>query len=163
MQEMARAIMVQALTMSANVPVGDVGHRQNIWGARGRFVRRLSTGCRSSARVRIVGRSTISSWGSFWALRATLISNKVASEGVPMDVGRVGWHDDHDHDHDDYEKSAIGQHTQCHNCGGWGHISRECPSERFRQGRAKISARAAEVSARAAKISARAARIMARG
>ncbi len=63
--------------------------------------------------MRIVGKSTISSWGSFWALRATLISNKVASEGVPMDVGRVGWHDDHDHDHDDHEKSAIGQHTQC--------------------------------------------------
>ena len=30
MQEMARAITVQAETMSANVPVGDVGHRQNI-------------------------------------------------------------------------------------------------------------------------------------
>ena len=30
MQEMARAITVQAQTMSANVPVGDVGHRQNI-------------------------------------------------------------------------------------------------------------------------------------
>ena len=44
--------------------------------------------------------------------------------------GRVGWHDDHDHDHDDYEISAIGQHTQCYNCGGWGHMSRECPSEK---------------------------------
>ncbi len=32
MQEMARAIMVQAQTMSANVPVEDVGHRQNIRG-----------------------------------------------------------------------------------------------------------------------------------
>ena len=30
MQEMARAITVQAHTMSANVPVGDVGHRLNI-------------------------------------------------------------------------------------------------------------------------------------
>ena len=30
MQEMAKAITVQAQTMSANVPVGDVGHRQNI-------------------------------------------------------------------------------------------------------------------------------------
>ena len=30
MQEMAREITVQAQTMSANVPVGDVGHRQNI-------------------------------------------------------------------------------------------------------------------------------------
>ena len=33
--------------------------------ARGRFVRRLPTGFGSSARVRIVGRSTISSWGHF--------------------------------------------------------------------------------------------------
>ena len=38
----------------------------------------------------------------------TWTSNKVANEGVPMDIGRVGWHDDHDHDHDDYEISAIG-------------------------------------------------------
>ena len=29
MQEMARAITVQAQTMTANVPVEDVGHRQN--------------------------------------------------------------------------------------------------------------------------------------
>ena len=43
---------------------------------------------------------------------------------------RVGRHDDHDHDHDDYEISAIGQRTQCYNCGGWEHVSRECPSEK---------------------------------
>ena len=60
----------------------------------------------------------------------TWTSNKVANEGVPRDIGRVGWLDNHDHDHDDYEISAIGQHTQCYNCGGWGHMSRECPSEK---------------------------------
>ena len=55
----------------------------------------------------------------------TWFSNKVANEGVPMDTGRVGWHDDHDHDHDDYEISAIGQHAQCYNCGGWRtHVAR---------------------------------------
>ena len=67
----------------------------------------------------------------------TWTSNKVANEGVPMDIGRVGWHDDHDHDRDDYEISAIGQHTQCYNCGGWGHVSRECPSEKEGKGKGK--------------------------
>ena len=55
----------------------------------------------------------------------TWTSSKVAKEGVPMDIGRVGWHDDHDHDHDDYEISAIGQHTQCYSCSCWEHMSRE--------------------------------------
>ena len=73
----------------------------------------------------------------------TWTTNKVANEGVPMDTGRVGWHDDHDHDHDDFEISAIGQHTQCFNCGGWGaHVAR-------------TSARAAKTSARTARITAR--------
>ena len=60
----------------------------------------------------------------------TETSNKVANECVPMDIGRVGWHNDYDHDHDDYERSAICQHTQCYNRGGWRHMSRECPSEK---------------------------------
>ena len=67
----------------------------------------------------------------------TWTSNKVANEGVPMDIGRVGWHDDHDHDHDDFEISAIGQQTQCYNCGGWEHLSRECPSEKKCKGKGK--------------------------
>ena len=58
-------------------------------------------------------------------------------QGVPMDIGRVGWHDDHDHDHDDFEISAIGQHTQCYNCGGWEYMSRECPSEKKGKGKGK--------------------------
>ena len=47
-----------------------------------------------------------------------------------MDIGRVGWHDDHDHD--DYEI-----YTRCYNCGGWGHMSRECPSEKKGKGKGK--------------------------
>ena len=54
-----------------------------------------------------------------------------------MDIGRVGWHDDHDHDHDDHEISAIGQHTQCYNWGGWGHVSQECPSKKKSKGKAR--------------------------
>ena len=65
----------------------------------------------------------------------TQTSNKVANEGAPVDIGRVGWHDDHDHDHDDYEMSAICQHTQCYNRGGWVHMSRECPSEKKGKGK----------------------------
>jgi hypothetical protein len=64
----------------------------------------------------------------------TWTSNKVASEGVPMDIGKVGWYDDHD---DEYEVAAVGQHAQCYNCGGWGHHSRECPSEKKGKGNYK--------------------------
>ena len=55
----------------------------------------------------------------------TWTSNKVANEGVPMDIGKVGWHGDDG----DYEVAAVGQRMQCYNCGGWGHQSRECQSD----------------------------------
>ena len=36
-----------------------------------------------------------------------------------------------------YELSATGQHTQCYNCGGWGHMSREFPSEKMGEEKGK--------------------------
>lgn len=33
----------------------------------------------------------------------------------------------------EYEVAAVGWETQCFNCGGWGHQSRECPSENRQQ------------------------------
>jgi uncharacterized membrane protein YgcG len=63
----------------------------------------------------------------------TWASNKVASEGVPMDIGKLSRHYDHEDD-EDYEVAAVGWQTQCHNCGGWGHMSRECPSEKKGKG-----------------------------
>lgn len=60
----------------------------------------------------------------------TWASNKVASEGVPMDIGKVEW----DGNEDDYDVAAVGWQTQCYNCGGWGHQSRECSSEKKGKG-----------------------------
>ena len=81
----------------------------------------------------------------------TWTSNKVANEGVPMDIGRVGCHENHDHDHDDYEISAIGQHTQCYNCGGWEHVSRECPSEKKGKEKGKDFGKGGEDSSKGGK------------
>jgi hypothetical protein len=65
----------------------------------------------------------------------TWVSNKVASEGVPMDIGHLGW--DKTEGDEEYEVAAVGWQTQCHNCGGYGHMSRECPSEKKGGGKGK--------------------------
>lgn len=62
----------------------------------------------------------------------TWASNKVASEGVPMDIGGLGW--DETEGNEDYDVAAVGWQTQCHNCGGYGHMSRECPSDKKGKG-----------------------------
>jgi hypothetical protein len=58
-----------------------------------------------------------------------MTSNKLASlKPVPADVGQV----EEDHWWDDAEAEeidAVGAHTQCYRCQGWGHTSRECPSK----------------------------------
>ena len=56
--------------------------------------------------------------------------NKVAmmSGPTPMDVGEVqgeSW-DENGGDWEDTEIQAVGPNTQCHRCGGWGHMAREC-------------------------------------
>ena len=72
-----------------------------------------------------------------------LVSNKVAmAEGpVPMDIGRV--------DGEDVEARSIGEdfegygevdaigNVQCHQCGGWGHVRRDCPSKGKGKGKGK--------------------------
>jgi hypothetical protein len=54
-------------------------------------------------------------------------SNKISNDGVPMDIGKVEWEAQQDYD---FDVAAVGWHTQCYNCGGWGHQSRECVSEK---------------------------------
>ena len=62
MQEMARAITVQAQTTSANVPVGAVGHRQNIQEGK-------RTICpKASDRLQKFGKGE-DSWKASWAPR----------------------------------------------------------------------------------------------
>lgn len=64
-------------------------------------------------------------------------SNKVASEGVPMDIGQVDENMCGTCCGDDFEIAAVGWKTQCYNCGGWGHQARECPSEKKGKGEPK--------------------------
>ena len=59
----------------------------------------------------------------------TWASNKVESDGVPMDVGKV-----ENEEYEGYDVGAVGWGTHCYNCGGWGHLSRECPSEKKKGG-----------------------------
>ena len=61
----------------------------------------------------------------------TWVSNKVANDGVPMDIGKV------DEEHNEYDVAAVGWGTHCYNCGGWGHMSKECPSEKKGKSNAK--------------------------
>ena len=49
---------------------------------------------------------------------------------VPTDIGRANWGDSAV----ELGVDAIGKHSQSYNCGGWGHASRECPSDRGAQG-----------------------------
>ena len=58
------------------------------------------------------------------------VSNKTNRDGpVPMEIGEVG--------HEETNVDAISSQSQCYNCGGWGHASRECPSQRDVKGKGK--------------------------
>ena len=62
-----------------------------------------------------------------------MTSNKVAmmegSGPAPMDVGEV-WHQGgpDEEEPNEEEVGAVSANTQCHGCGGWGHLMRECPT-----------------------------------
>ena len=64
-----------------------------------------------------------------------VISNKVAIMGgtgpVPMEIGEVG-----DGMDDGEEIGAVSANTRCYGCGGWGHVSSNCPTV-FQGGKGK--------------------------
>jgi hypothetical protein len=55
------------------------------------------------------------------------VSNRVAMEGVPMDVGQV---ENEEWWSEEWEVDAVGAWTQCHNCRGYGHLAKDCPSKK---------------------------------
>ena len=59
-----------------------------------------------------------------------IASNKAAmlkGGPVPMDIGMVGGAAKEDQ-YEEEDVNALGMHSQCFNCGGWGHAKRECPT-----------------------------------
>ena len=60
-----------------------------------------------------------------------IILNRVTRIGgpTPMDIGGVGGSEDEGYDWPEEEWPVDGVNTQCHNCGGFGHYSSECPSK----------------------------------
>jgi hypothetical protein len=61
----------------------------------------------------------------------TSASGKVANEGLPMDVGRVA--EANAYDEGGYYVAAVEWKSPCYNCGGWGHMSKECLREEVRR------------------------------
>ncbi len=77
-----------------------------------------------------------------------VVSNKVAMAAgkgpSPMDVGEIQhkfYYDAYggceDEDDASNEVGAVSANTQCHVCGGWGHMKRECPSALATKGKGK--------------------------
>jgi hypothetical protein len=68
----------------------------------------------------------------------SVTSNKVAMmEPVPMDIGEV-WADGAAYDGEE-DVGAVGAHVRCHKCEGWGHMSRECPTQAKGKGKGKAA------------------------
>ena len=57
------------------------------------------------------------------------VGNRVAmmTGPSPMDVGEVADWDENEYD-ENGDVGAVGAYTECHRCGGFGHMQRECPT-----------------------------------
>ena len=73
-----------------------------------------------------------------WAGNKTAMMNGP----VPMDIGEVSWDKSWDETYAEWEEAevqAVGPNTQCHRCGGWGHMARECATEAKGKGKGNDS------------------------
>jgi hypothetical protein len=67
-----------------------------------------------------------------------LIIDRTAFGPSAMDVGETTEYFTMQEDYcEDEEVGAVGMSTQCHNCMGYGHFSRDCPSQRKGKGKGK--------------------------
>ncbi len=69
-------------------------------------------------------------------------ANKVSAKGgpVPMDTGRASYGSYHDGDYheergEEMDIGAVGGNVTRYNCGGWGHVSKNCPSQKKGKGK----------------------------
>ncbi len=68
-------------------------------------------------------------------------ANKASVAGpVPMDVGRVAYshYDDGcwcEEPHEEMDVGVVGGSATCYTRGGWGHMSRECPTQKKGKGK----------------------------
>ena len=47
-----------------------------------------------------------------------------------MNIGKVGWSDGSEEEAGGVEVNGVNGDVACYRCGGWGHISRECPTQK---------------------------------
>lgn len=80
-----------------------------------------------------------------WEKIRAMNANKVDTGGpMPMDIGEVGaeqaeW----------VEVDAVSANTECYRCGGWGHMSGQCPSKGKGKGKSHEKARGVHGKAQA--------------
>ena len=71
----------------------------------------------------------------------SVVGNKVAMMmgPAPMDVGEVRGREMEEEYEEDWgeDVGAVGFHTRCHRCEGWGHMQRECPTKGKGKGKGK--------------------------
>ena len=60
------------------------------------------------------------------------VANKASAQGgiAPMEIGRVGYCDGDDGKDGDVDINGVNGNTTCFKCGGWGHMSKECPTKK---------------------------------
>ena len=72
------------------------------------------------------------SWANYTEMKEYItswVSNKMVlrSTAVPMQIGNVQAENCQNYYDEAEDIGAVRENTQCYNCGGWGHVARQCP------------------------------------